>query len=765
MDRQTITLSIAAGLAVTAHAFAQTPKVDFGRDVLPIFRQNCFPCHGPSVATSGLRMDRKSSVFKDGFRRIVPGSTENSFLYHRLIGTEYGMSMPPTGALKPEQIATIKTWIEQGAEWPDKLSNEAERPPLNPQAVAAVETLRSGDTKGFIAAMEAHPKLLNARGPEGSTPFMYAALYGDAPMLEDLLKKGADPSLKNDAGATALMWAAMDLEKTRVLIAHGADVNAISEDQRTPLMVAAGIANGRPIVKLLLDHGANLNPTKHPDSESSPLIQAVLAADPETMQFLIDHGADVKASANGALPIAYQQDCLKCADLLMKYDLPPAVYTNALQIVANFADAKTVRTMLDHGAKVDEPDGLGHTALAYAAGNDNAPADVVKLLIERGANVNSKSPHKNSGDTGMTVLDVAKLRGDTPVVAMLVKAGATSAVPAPAAPTPQGAASVRAAVERSLPLMQRADAGFTSKSGCVSCHNDNITAMAVGLARDRGYTVDDSLARRQYQYIHANVEHSRDLLHQGYAGGGPGNDTFIVHTFSYDLIGFHAESRPADLDTDAAVMYIKSRQLPAGNWPYPAADTRPPICSNYITQTAVCLRALDLYAPTGHKAEYDKAVNSAAAWLANVEPHVTEDYIAKLLGLAWAARDRAAIAKARRELLGLQRSDGGWADLPSMKSTAYSTGKALYALAIAGLDVSDPAYRRGMDYLLKNQMADGSWYVRTRALAFQPFFETGFPHGVNQSISDAATGWSTMALILGSTSPAGPATSRAAALR
>ena len=62
--------------------------------------------------------------------------------------------------------------------------------------------------------------------------------------------------------------------------------------------------------------------------------------------------------------------------------------------------------------------------------------------------------------------------------------------------------------------------------------------------------------------------------------------------------------------------------------------------------------------------------------------------------------------------------------------------------------VSDPAYRRGMDYLLKNQMADGSWYVRTRALGFQPYFETGFPHGVNQSISAAGTSWATMALIL-----------------
>src|SRR5579872_5538927 len=97
-------LSVPAFVAVclAGQAFAQSPKVDFARDVQPIFRQNCIGCHGPALATNGLRLDRKSSVFKDGARRVVPGSSQNSFLYHRLVGTEYGLQMPPTGALKPE---------------------------------------------------------------------------------------------------------------------------------------------------------------------------------------------------------------------------------------------------------------------------------------------------------------------------------------------------------------------------------------------------------------------------------------------------------------------------------------------------------------------------------------------------------------------------------------------------------------------------------------------------------------------------------------
>src|SRR5215470_12503088 len=123
---------------------AQPPaKVDFANDVMPILRQNCVPCHGPAQQTSGMRLDRKSVVI--GRRGVVPGSSDNSLLYHRISGNDFGLQMPPTGPLRPEQIDTIKTWIDQGAEWPDALANEVELPPLDPKAIAAVGMLQSGD--------------------------------------------------------------------------------------------------------------------------------------------------------------------------------------------------------------------------------------------------------------------------------------------------------------------------------------------------------------------------------------------------------------------------------------------------------------------------------------------------------------------------------------------------------------------------------------------------------------------------------------------
>jgi len=61
--------------------------------------------------------------------------------------------------------------------------------------------------------------------------------------------------------------------------------------------------------------------------------------------------------------------------------------------------------------------------------------------------------------------------------------------------------------------------------------------------------------------------------------------------------------------------------------------------------------------------------------------------------------------------------------------------------------------------LLNTQMEDGSWYVKTRALAVQPYFDNGFPHGVDQWISAAGTSWATMALTLASHGPAPGSTS------
>jgi ankyrin repeat protein len=738
---------VAALLAGGSARLFAAERVDFEKDVQPILQDNCVDCHGPTKQKGDMRLDRRSSATKAFARRVVAHNSANSMVYQRLVGFEYGTRMPPTAELAPDKIAVIKTWIDQGAEWPDPLANEEELPPLDPRAVALVETLRSGDMVSFMAQARRESGLLNARGPEGSTPFMYAALYCDTATLRSLLQLGADPNKVNDANATALMWVARDLSKTRLLVEHGADVNAKSSNRRTPLMIAARRPGAAPIVKYLLDHGASPNPNAKPVSESSPLMEALTAGDEETVKLLIRRGADPKATAEWGLAMAATTGCSKGFERVAARITDKDVFTMGLGLSVVLGDLKSTRLMLDRGADVNAVDPFGRTPLMYAAISDTLPVEVVRLLIERGADVNAGSKHTRAGDAGLTVLDIARLNGQTPVVELLVNHGARGSDQPPRQAAYRRANNLEGAIKTSLPLLQESDVKFSKGAGCTSCHNNSMQAMTVGLARGRGIRVDEASAAAQVQVNIKELEAARDKLHQGYYIT-PVGEMFADFVLGYQLVGLHAQHCPADLNTDAAAFLIQSRQKSTGEWPYPHADTRPPICADYIGQTALAMHALQCYTPKGHEAEFEKSIRLAARWLARAKAYQNEDRAWRLTGLVWAGMDKGAIQKAMREVLAAQKDDGGWSDLPSMASTPYATARSLAALRIGGLPASHPACKRSIDYLLATQEEDGSWYTRTRALAFQPYFDAGFPHEYDQWISAAATSWATIALTL-----------------
>lgn len=105
------------------------------------------------------------------------------------------------------------------------------------------------------------------------------------------------------------------------------------------------------------------------------------------------------------------------------------------------------------------------------------------------------------------------------------------------------------------------------------------------------------------------------------------------------------------------------------------------------------------------------------------------------------------LRKSGEKLLQRQRADGGWAQTEHLDADAYGTAAALYSLRKTGLlEVSDAAYQRGARFLLDRQFPDGSWYVRSRAVKLQPYFQSGFPYDHDQWISNAATAYAVMAL-------------------
>ena len=720
---------------VPAHAFAQAPaKVDFGREVQPLLKEHCVSCHGPSQQMNGFRLDRRSAAMRGGtFPVIAPGNSEGSRLYLKLVGTQFGQQMPPTGRLSESDMEILKNWIDQGAQWPDELAGEVTPKPPDPAATRLMDALRRGDIAKFRRDLAANRSGANASGSAGSTPLMYAALYGDVDAMRRLLEAGADPNAASDGGSTALMLAIHDTDKTRLLLEAGANPNVRPDDGRTALIIAASQFGSSAIVKLLLDRGANASAATA--NRTTSLRLAAGTGDAEVMRLLIERGANLKADAAAALTQALLLKCRACVDLVIQ-QVDRRALGDTLVTMARWGDPDAVRLLLDRGADVNARDGDGRTALMLACYSDTYPIDVVRILLERGADVNARTP------SGETAASFAASRGGA-IAEALVKAGATPVATAGLpVPTPGPSHTVRAAVQLSLPLLQKADETFLRKSGCVSCHNNSLTAMTVALARKHRFAVDENIARNHINRIGPYLESWRESVLRGV--GIPG----AQDTVSYILLGMAAAGYQSDAATEAMAHYLKARQLPDGHWRVQAH--RPPIESSDFEVTAASLRALQLFHPGPQRSDYEKAIQRAASWLAANRAATTEDRAFQLLGLGWAGFEKKTIERLAQDLLKEQRPDGGWAPLPmaSMQSDAYATGQVLVALRDAGvLTVTSPAYSRGVRFLLNTQLDDGSWHVRTRAIPVQAYFESDFPHGGDQWISAAATNWATMALI------------------
>lgn len=83
-----------------------------------------------------------------------------------------------------------------------------------------------------------------------------------------------------------------------------------------------------------------------------------------------------------------------------------------------------------------------------------------------------------------------------------------------------------------------------------------------------------------------------------------------------------------------------------------------------------------------------------------------------------------------------------------MMPDVYATAQAVWALREGlGPNAADPASARGAAWLRSAQQSDGSWHVKSRGYGFQPYRETGFPHGHDQWLSAAATGFAVLALV------------------
>jgi hypothetical protein len=266
-----------------------------------------------------------------------------------------------------------------------------------------------------------------------------------------------------------------------------------------------------------------------------------------------------------------------------------------------------------------------------------------------------------------------------------------------------------------------------------------LSAIGLEAARAAGIKVDESAAAGHAQQTKAYwaVQDQTLMLRLD----APGAHNMVANA----VLEFAAEQVKPCLITDAMVHNIAAQQQSNGAW---HGDTiiRPPMADGDFTNTAIAIRSLALYGAPGRKLEFEERIRRGAEWLRNTPALTTEDQTMQLLGVTWAGAGRPVIDRFAKKLMALQRADGGWAQTPQLASDAYATGESLYALHQAGVPVSEPAYSRGVEFLLRTQMADGSWHVKSRSPKFQPYFQSGFPYDHDQWISMSGTGWATAAL-------------------
>src|SRR5438874_466304 len=111
--------------AIQAGASEIPDKIDFVKHVQPVFAAACVKCHGPEKQKGELRLDSKTLAMKGGQtgKIIIPNNSKESLLIQRVLGVGEDPRMPMKAEpLKPNEIAILKAWIDQGAVWPDSAS-------------------------------------------------------------------------------------------------------------------------------------------------------------------------------------------------------------------------------------------------------------------------------------------------------------------------------------------------------------------------------------------------------------------------------------------------------------------------------------------------------------------------------------------------------------------------------------------------------------------------------------------------------------------
>ncbi|KAJ1326901.1 ankyrin repeat domain-containing protein 50 [Microdochium nivale] len=269
-----------------------------------------------------------------------------------------------------------------------------------------------------------------------------------AEMAKQFLEHGTSPNLRNGKGTTALShFVSRDkADIVELLLSHGAKVHERDEimtfwdysisryrDVRDGSPILAGATQSPASLKLLLDHGANIE--DHDGEGLTPLALAARLGCGGAVELLLEHNAQVEARDKlGRTPLHYAvyaavhiqlHKPTQVLEMLLDSGAPIEAADNTGHTALSYAAQKcwgelAIKVLLAHGARIDTRDEKGRTPLMEAA--ERADIDVIQMLLNNGAQVDAA----DSG--GRTALWRADKNRDVQVVRLLKAAGARESI-------------------------------------------------------------------------------------------------------------------------------------------------------------------------------------------------------------------------------------------------------------------------------------------------------------------------------------------------
>ena len=217
--------------------------------------------------------------------------------------------------------------------------------------------------------------------------WLRTALFGTARELTAALDNGLEPNSRTAGGTTMLMAAALDADKTKLLLARGADPKARSQSRVDALTIASLHPGTSAIVTMLLDAGAAVEPPEDIRVRRTPLVAAALAGDLPNVQLLLRRGAKPSLQAvSEALTFNHTDVVRTLVDAGADVSGVDGTGINLLHWAAITNRASMIPILAKAGVPINAIDDFGYTPLMYAATVDEGDTDTLRALLAAGAN-------------------------------------------------------------------------------------------------------------------------------------------------------------------------------------------------------------------------------------------------------------------------------------------------------------------------------------------------------------------------------------------